>query len=101
VRAPKPKVSPLAAKPAVTGKPKLTTLQKIRLIEQCIEELRPHLKRDGGDCELVDVENDNVLVRLSGACVGCQASSVTIQGVQERLIEKIGAPLRVIPIGTH
>ncbi|HET9954346.1 MAG TPA: Fe-S cluster assembly protein NifU [Polyangiaceae bacterium] len=100
VRKPKAKVSPLAVpvKPAAN---KLNTLQRIRLIEQSLEELRPFFKRDGGDCELVDVEEDRVFVRFSGACLGCQLESVTLQGVQERLIEKLGQPLRVIPVQAH
>jgi NifU-like protein len=76
----------------------MTLLQRIKLIEGAIEELRPFLKADGGDCELVDVDGDRVLVRLSGACVGCQAATVTIGGIQERLAAKIGRPLRVIPV---
>jgi len=39
-----------------------------------------------------------VFVRFSGACLGCQLESVTLQGVQERLMEKLGQPLRVIPV---
>ncbi|PPQ35488.1 Fe-S cluster assembly protein NifU [Rhodopila globiformis] len=89
------KSSPLAA-----PKKEMTLLQRIRLIEGAIEELRPYLKADGGDCELVDVDGDRVLVRLSGACVGCQAATVTIGGIQERLAAKIGRPLRVIPVPT-
>jgi NifU-like protein len=87
------KSSPLAG-----AKKEMTLLQRIRLIEAAIEELRPYLKADGGDCELVDVDGDRVLVRLSGACVGCQAASVTINGIQERLAAKLGRPLRVIPV---
>ncbi|MBI1867685.1 MAG: NifU family protein, partial [Methylocystis sp.] len=77
----------------------MTNLKKMRLIEAAIEELRPHLHKDGGDCELVDVEGSDVLVRLSGACVGCQMASVTVAGIRERLMAKLGAPLRVIPVG--
>ena len=87
------KASPLGARPQP-----MTTLQKIKIIEGAIEELRPYLKADGGDCELVDVDGDRVLVRLSGACVGCQAATVTIGGIQERLTAKLGRPLRVIPV---
>ncbi len=97
VRMPKAKVSPLAV-PQKTAPAKLTNLQKIRLIEQSLEELRPVFRRDGGDCELVDVDEDRVFVRFSGACLGCQLESVTLQGVQERLMEKLGQPLRVIPV---
>jgi len=91
------KQSPLA--PAAKGV--RTTLQKIRIIEAAIEELRPYLKRDGGDCELVDLDGDRVLVKLSGACVGCQMASVTVNGIQEKLIEKLGQPVRVIPVKNH
>ncbi|MDR3535333.1 MAG: Fe-S cluster assembly protein NifU [Acetobacteraceae bacterium] len=87
------KSSPLSA-----ARPQMTTLQRIRIIEAAIEELRPYLKADGGDCELVDVDGDRVMVRLSGACVGCQAASVTVGGIQERLATRLGRPLRVIPV---
>lgn len=97
VRMPKAKVSPLAVAPRAMPA-KLTNLQKIRLIEQSLEELRPVFRRDGGDCELVDVEDDRVFVKFSGACLGCQLESVTLQGVQERLMEKLGQPVRVIPV---
>lgn len=100
VRLPKTKVSPLAKAPKPPPS-KLTNLQRIRLIEQSLEELRPVFRRDGGDCELVDVEEDRVFVKFSGACLGCQLESVTLQGVQERLMEKLGQPLRVIPIQAH
>jgi NifU-like protein len=75
------------------------TLEKIALIEKAIEDLRPFLKRDGGDCELVDVEGNTIYVKLTGACVGCHMASMTIAGVQERLIASLGVPLRVVPVG--
>lgn len=81
-------------------KPKLTTLQKIKLVEDVIAEVRPTLIRDGGDCELVDVDGDKVLVRLKGACVNCQLASMTVGGVQKLLVERTGLPLRVIPVQT-
>lgn len=78
----------------------LTTLQKIKLIEETIEKIRPSLQRDGGDCELVDVDGNRVMVKLTGACVGCHLSSATIEGVQAKLVEAVGVPLLVIPV-TH
>ena len=69
--------------------------KRYKLIEQAIEELRPNLKADGGDCELVGVEGNLVTVRLHGACVGCRLSSATLNGVQERLIAILGFPLRI------
>lgn len=97
---PRAKTSPLAPEAKPAGG-KLTNLQRIRLIEQTLEEIRPALRRDGGDCELVDVEDDRAFVRFSGACVGCQLESVTLQGVTERIIEKLGHPVRVIPVHGH
>ncbi len=101
VRKPKAKVSPLAVQKKNGAPIKLTNVQRIRLIEQCLEELRPVFRRDGGDCELIDVEDNRVFVKFSGACLGCQLASVTLEGVQERLMEKLGQPLRVIPIEAH
>lgn len=68
---------------------------KFKLIEQAIEEFRPYLKADGGDCELVGVDGNLVTVKLHGACVGCQLSGATLNGVQERLIAKLGFPVRI------
>lgn len=79
--------------------PQGDSLEKIALIEKAIDDLRPFLKRDGGDCELVDVDGNTIYVKLTGACVGCHMASVTIAGVQERLTAKLGVPLRVIPVG--
>ncbi len=75
------------------------SLEKIALIEKAIEDIRPFLKRDGGDCELVDVEGNTIYVKLTGACVGCHMASVTIAGVQERLVAMLRVPLRVVPVG--
>lgn len=68
------------------------------LIEKAIEDIRPYLQRDGGDCELIEVEGNVVHVRLSGACVGCQMASVTLSGVQEKLARALNLPLRVVPV---
>ncbi|MBT0668315.1 Fe-S cluster assembly protein NifU [Novosphingobium profundi] len=99
----KPGAFPVLAKPKkiVVKEPEakapLTTLRKIRLIEETIETIRPSLQRDGGDCELVDVEGNRVIVKLTGACVGCHLSGATIEGVQAKLVEAVGVPLLVVP----
>jgi NifU-like protein len=65
-------------------KPRMTQLQKIRLIEETIDrEIRPILRRDGGDLELHDVDGNQVYVKFTGACVGCAVSSVTLKDVVE------------------
>jgi len=60
-------------------------------VRQVIEEIRPHLQVDGGDVELVDVEDDGtVKVRLTGACAGCPMSQMTLKwGVENYLKKKI------------
>ncbi len=97
-----PPTSPIApASPLLPPSAGMTNLRKMRLIEEAIEELRPYLRKDGGDCELIDVDGSNVMVSLTGACTGCQMASVTVSGIQERLIAKLGMPIRVIPVKTH
>lgn len=71
---------------------------RIRKIHEAVDELRPHLHRDGGDCKIVSIEGNIVRVKMAGACVGCQLASVTIHGIQAKLITKLGMPLRVIPV---
>lgn len=93
-----PKQIPLTPTTVAGASGKMTMLRKIKLIEAAVEELRPYLRQDGGDCELVDVDGNCVMVKLSGACVNCQMASVTIAGVQERLVQKLGLPLQVIPV---
>ncbi|OAI26568.1 iron-sulfur cluster assembly scaffold protein NifU [Methylosinus sp. R-45379] len=94
--------SPLSpASPLPPPSAGMTNLKKIRLIEETIEDLRVYLRKDGGDCELIDVDGSNVLVSLTGACVGCQMASVTVSGIQERLMAKLGVPIRVIPVGRN
>ncbi len=80
---------------------KLTNLERIRRIENVIERIRPNLKRDHGDVELVDVDGKNVYVNMKGACVGCQMASVTLEGIQERIVEDLGEFVRVLPVAAR
>lgn len=88
--------------PAPAAAPKMTTLQRIRRIETVLESIRPTLQRDKGDVELLDVEGKNIYVRLTGACMGCQMASMTVSGIQQKLIEDLGEFVKVIPVsGQH
>lgn len=59
-------------------------------VEKALEELRPNLQADGGNIELVDVNDGVVQVRLTGACAGCPMSQMTLQwGVTQLLKKKI------------
>lgn len=68
------------------------------VVERAIAELRPHLKRDGGDIELIDIDGDRVIVDMTGNCSDCALASVTLAGVKKKLVEATGRPLRVIPL---
>jgi len=53
-------------------------------VEGALGEIRPSLQADGGDVELVDMENGIVKVRLTGACGGCPMSQITLkQGIEQ------------------
>ncbi len=69
-----------------------------KIIEETIESIRPNLQRDKGDCELIDVQGDKVYVKMTGACVQCQLSSMTLNGVQSKLVEATGRMIRLIPV---
>lgn len=81
-------ISDIAAAPE---KPKrMTALQKIKKIEEVLErEIRPGLKKDGGDIELVDVDGDFVIVSLRGACKSCNKSQTTIKEYVEKKIREL------------
>jgi len=69
-----------------------------QVIRAVIDEIRPNLRRDGGDCELVEVCGNKVMVKLTGACVLCKLSSATLEGIQAKLIERLGEFVRLIPV---
>ena len=58
-------------------------------VQAAIDKIRPMLKADGGDVELVNVSDDGVVqVRLQGACSGCPMSQMTLKNGIERIIKK-------------
>jgi Fe-S cluster biogenesis protein NfuA len=57
-------------------------------VQKAIQELRPNLQADGGDIELLGVENGVVKVKLKGACAGCPMSTMTIQWGVERFLKR-------------
>jgi len=92
----RPVVGP--SKPATRPAQRLVGPEHRAAIAEAIEELRPRLQLDGGDCELVDIVDGIVRVRLTGACVGCAMASMTIAGVRMRLTEKLGFFVRLAPV---
>jgi len=79
--------APVAAAPA---KRALTNIEKIQRVQEVIErEIRPALKADGGDIELVDIDRDRVIVALRGNCSNCRVSQFTIKGVVEQKLREL------------
>ena len=69
-------------------------------VEEILNKIRPLLQADGGDVELVDVDDDGVVkVRLQGACMGCPMSTITLQqGIARILKEQIPEVKEVIAV---
>ena len=68
---------------------RMTTLQKVKKIEEVLErEIRPGLRKDGGDIELIDVDGDFVTVSLRGACGSCAKSQTTIKEYVEKKLRE-------------
>jgi NifU-like protein len=78
-------------------RPEMSNIQKIRRIEETLEkEVRPALKQDGGDIELVDVIGNRVLLSMRGTCAVCKASEQTMKNfVQGKLRELVWPDLEV------
>ena len=59
-------------------------------IEHALDKIRPALQRDGGDIELVEVEESGIVkVRLTGACGGCPMSQMTLKQGVERIVKQL------------
>lgn len=68
-------------------------------VERALESIRPALQADGGDIQLVSVEDGVVKVRLTGACGGCPMSQMTMtQGVEQVVKKAVPEVKRVIAI---
>ncbi len=70
-------------------------------VEEALEKVRPALQMDGGDVELVDVDEDNgiVRVRLVGACGGCSMALMTLKmGIERTIMEEVPGVREVVAI---
>lgn len=71
----------------------LSNIQKIRLIEETLDrEIKPALRKDGGDIELVDFADDRVFVKLHGTCSTCSASQLTLKHYVETKLRELVFP---------
>jgi Fe-S cluster biogenesis protein NfuA len=59
-------------------------------LQEILARVRPFIQMDGGDIELIAVEDRNALIRMHGACVGCPSSIYTLKlGVEEAIRKEI------------
>lgn len=75
----------------------MTNFQKMKKIEEVINGvIRPGLKRDGGDIELVDINGDEVSVRLRGTCSSCMTAQMTLENfVQDELRKNVSKSITI------
>ena len=58
-------------------------------VENALQKVKPSLQADGGDVQLVDVDDDGVVkVRLVGACSGCPMSQMTLKSGIEKILKQ-------------
>ncbi|MBU4490378.1 MAG: NifU family protein [Actinobacteria bacterium] len=70
-------------------------------VEEVLAKVRPMLQRDGGDVELIGVDEDDgtVKVKLTGACHGCPMASLTLKrGIEAKLKEEIPEVKEVVSV---
>jgi len=68
-------------------------------VEKVLNRIRPALQADGGDVELVDIEDGVVKVRLKGACGSCPFSIITLQvGIEQVLKKEIPEVKKVVSV---
>jgi Fe-S cluster biogenesis protein NfuA len=64
-----------------------------------LDKLRPFLQRDGGDVELVDVEDGIIKLKLMGACGSCPSSTITLKaGIERALLEEVEGVVEVLQV---
>ena len=62
----------------------------IRRINHTLNKLRPYIQADGGDVQLVDFQDGEVIVSMLGACAGCMAIDMTLNdGIQAILMDEV------------
>jgi Fe-S cluster biogenesis protein NfuA len=79
---------------------KETKMKNKEKVIEIIDKIRPALQADGGDVELVEIEEDGtVKVRLLGACGGCPMSQMTLKmGIERILKEEVPEVKEVVSV---
>ena len=69
-------------------------------VEEVLDRIRPMLQRDGGNVELIEVDEDGtVKVKLTGACHGCAMATLTLKrGIEAKLKEEVPGVKEVVAV---
>ena len=68
-------------------------------VEAVLNKIRPSLMRDGGNVELIDVNDGTVKVKLTGACAGCPMSTITLKmGIEKVLKQELPEVKEVVAV---
>lgn len=69
-------------------------------VEDAINLIRPAIKQDGGDVELVDVTEEGIVkIRFHGACCGCPSANMTLYGGISRVVsEKVPEVKQILAV---
>ena len=79
---------------------KLTTFEKIERIRKTLNEVvRPGLQNDGGDCEFIDIDGNEVIIKLLGNCSSCPFSNATVKGFIEKELQEHAFKEAVVVLG--
>ncbi|MCY9878127.1 Fe-S cluster assembly protein NifU [Vibrio natriegens] len=70
----------------------------VAIVESIIEQVRPSVQADGGDISLVDIEDNIIFVEMSGACVGCGLSGLTMANLEQKITQALGDAFTVFPV---
>jgi len=83
--------------PLVANTTHMTNLEIVHKVEEIINtRIRPALKQDGGDLELVDIDHETVYISLKGACATCPSSTATMrQFIEKELRKEISSSIRL------
>ncbi len=65
-------------------------------VEEAIQQLRPFLEADGGDIELIAIEENVAKVKLLGACQSCNMSAMTLKAGVEEAIKKVAPQIKKV-----
>lgn len=83
------------AEGAQVGKPKLPlTMENVELV---LDELRPYLQNDGGDCRVVEIDGPVLRLEMQGSCSSCSSSAITLKmGIERTLLDRIPEIFEVV-----